>query len=371
MQDGLCRACGEPITDSVYRMGGGKLYKSCPSCSDRAGEHVFYPCPTSFGFRKKTSGERFIQSYCTRCRSDPDSGPQAGGIPCGVAEQEGLYQIRSVRILPVIRSEFGGADNFDGFMADTLPSRGYRCFYKTGMKNAVGALALFQHEGRLAGYALIRDDVRVPGGIEMGSSQYSGYYELYPDTLTVFNEPIGPDGMRSIVPDFTKFSQSKKILDVSLLPMMLDRPSFREESTGAVLPEEIQGPVESLVEGAVKRISVNAYERNPKARKACIDHYAEDDGRIRCQICGFEFSEHYGEALKGMIHIHHLVEISSVKEQYEVDPVNDLIPVCPNCHAAIHSRSPPYSPDEIRQMMANRRDDRSISAHRIHLPGNA
>ncbi len=38
-------------------------------------------------------------------------------------------------------------------------------------------------------------------------------------------------------------------------------------------------------------------------------------------------------------------------ETYEVDPINDLIPVCPNCHTMIHKRKPPYSIDEIKEML--------------------
>lgn len=34
-----------------------------------------------------------------------------------------------------------------------------------------------------------------------------------------------------------------------------------------------------------------------------------------------------------------LLPISEIGEKYVVDPVRDLIPVCPNCHAAIHSKS--------------------------------
>lgn len=346
-----CPVCARLITDSIFRIGGGRLYKSCPSCSGRTGEHMLYTCPGSFGYRKKATGEPFIQSYCTRCRGNQNAGPYEGGIPCSDANAAGLHPVKSVRILPVIRSEFGGAEDFDGFLTDVLPSRGYRYYFKTGMRDAAGALVLFQNEGRLRGCALIKEAVRVPEGVNLGTSHYNGYYELYPDTLTIFDEPVDTEQMESIVPGFTGFNQSKKVLDVGILPMILDRPSLSAEPIGTVIPEEVSEPTGTFNEGAVKRVRVNAYERNPKARRACIEHYAEDDGRIRCQICGFEFSERYGEALIGMIHIHHLVEISSIREQYEVDPEKDLIPVCPNCHAVIHSRNPPYTPDEVREMI--------------------
>ncbi|MED0747481.1 hypothetical protein P4S80_16600, partial [Aeribacillus composti] len=42
--------------------------------------------------------------------------------------------------------------------------------------------------------------------------------------------------------------------------------------------------VETLVEGAKKQISVNAYERNPIARQKCLDYYG-----YNCSVCDFNF----------------------------------------------------------------------------------
>tara|TARA_B110000037_G_scaffold155751_1_gene175626 strand:- start:1922 stop:2146 length:225 start_codon:yes stop_codon:yes gene_type:complete len=39
---------------------------------------------------------------------------------------------------------------------------------------------------------------------------------------------------------------------------------------------------------------------------------------------------------KEFIHVHHLKEIATIAQKYQVDPVNDLRPVCPNCHAMLH-----------------------------------
>lgn len=93
-------------------------------------------------------------------------------------------------------------------------------------------------------------------------------------------------------------------------------------------------------EGAGKQVLVNSYERNADARKKCIDYYKEkDDGRIVCQICGFDFGKIYGPGYDGLIHIHHVVPIASIGSNYTIDPINDLIPVCPNCHMALHSKN--------------------------------
>lgn len=59
----------------------------------------------------------------------------------------------------------------------------------------------------------------------------------------------------------------------------------------------------------------------------------------------------YGDIAEGFIHMHHLVPLSAVKEDYLLDPVNDLLPVCPNCHAMLHRRKPPFTPEELKALM--------------------
>jgi len=112
------------------------------------------------------------------------------------------------------------------------------------------------------------------------------------------------------------------------------------------IPDEISTP-ERYSEGAVRRITVNAYERDPRARKACIDHYGSN-----CSICGFSFGERFGTIGEGFIHVHHLRPLADIGGDYEVDPIADLIPVCPNCHAILHRRIPPYTPEELRPHIA-------------------
>jgi 5-methylcytosine-specific restriction enzyme A len=55
-----------------------------------------------------------------------------------------------------------------------------------------------------------------------------------------------------------------------------------------------------------------------------------------------------GDIGKGFIHVHHLTQLSDIGQGYEVDPVKDLRPVCPNCHAMLHKKNPPYTIDEIK-----------------------
>lgn len=109
-------------------------------------------------------------------------------------------------------------------------------------------------------------------------------------------------------------------------------------------PDELD-LTEIFREGAVRQIAVNAYERDPKARQKCIDYYG-----LNCSVCNFNFGKVFGQLGEGFIHVHHLRPISEIAEEYEVDPVKDLRPVCPNCHAMIHRRSPPLSIEEIIEL---------------------
>ena len=109
-------------------------------------------------------------------------------------------------------------------------------------------------------------------------------------------------------------------------------------------PDEV--PHDGLyVEGAIVSVQVNRFERDSDARRRCIEHYG-----ARCSVCEFDFATAYGEIGRGFIHVHHVVPLSSIGHEYVIDPIGDLRPVCPNCHAMLHKRTPPYSLDELRDV---------------------
>lgn len=112
------------------------------------------------------------------------------------------------------------------------------------------------------------------------------------------------------------------------------------------LAEEIQTP-EKYSEGAKATISINAFERSAKARRACIQHHG-----LNCAACEFNFETAYGSLGEDFIHVHHIVLIGAVGSEYSVDPVNDLIPVCPNCHAMIHRVNPPLTIEQLRHILS-------------------
>lgn len=96
--------------------------------------------------------------------------------------------------------------------------------------------------------------------------------------------------------------------------------------------EQNQDYSQEFSEGDVQKSLVNKYERNPAARKACIDAHG-----CYCEVCNLNFEERYGELGKDFIHVHHVVPVSERGGKgYKIDPEKDLVPVCPNCHAMLH-----------------------------------
>lgn len=93
------------------------------------------------------------------------------------------------------------------------------------------------------------------------------------------------------------------------------------------------------------QVLTNAYERDEKARRAAISFH----GCI-CMVCSYDFEVAYGLSGKNFIHVHHIVPLSSIGEEYVVTPKTDLNPVCPNCHAMIHRKSPPFLVEELRAL---------------------
>lgn len=112
-----------------------------------------------------------------------------------------------------------------------------------------------------------------------------------------------------------------------------------------VFPDEVDENVK-YTEGKTKTVLVNSYERNLVARQKCIEYYG-----AFCQVCSFDFGKIYGSIGKDFIHVHHVVDIASIGNEYSVDPIKDLIPVCPNCHSMLHKKKPAYLIHELKEMM--------------------
>ena len=147
---------------------------------------------------------------------------------------------------------------------------------------------------------------------------------------------VGPAKIEGFIPE----------LSVKHLKRVGDSWYASDNKISNLLPEEVDTP-ESYIEGASKSISVNTYERSSDARKKCIKHHG-----LNCSVCDFNFEQAYGAIGENYIHVHHIIPLSEIKKEYKLDPIKDLIPVCPNCHAIIHRTRPALSIQQLKEHIA-------------------
>ena len=112
------------------------------------------------------------------------------------------------------------------------------------------------------------------------------------------------------------------------------------EDRSRLFPDQVDQPADTFREGAITSVWVNSYERNPEARRRCIESYG-----LKCSVCEMLFAEVYGEVGAGFIHVHHLTPLSRLGPGVNVDPIRALRPVCANCHGMLHRSDPPHGID--------------------------
>lgn len=100
-------------------------------------------------------------------------------------------------------------------------------------------------------------------------------------------------------------------------------------------------------EGNAKRVVTTRYERSPINRALCLAAKG-----YSCSVCGMNFRETYGELGHDFIHIHHATPVSDMGDDYLVDPIKELFPVCPNCHSMLHRCDPPMPVEELKALLS-------------------
>jgi 5-methylcytosine-specific restriction protein A len=126
------------------------------------------------------------------------------------------------------------------------------------------------------------------------------------------------------------------------------------------LPEDFFSETITFTEGKQKSVLTTLYERSPQAREACLKHHG-----YKCKVCGFDFEEKYGAIGKGIIHVHHINKVSDTNNEHNIDPIKELIPLCPNCHTVVHSKREMFSIAEMKEIIKDRENLREKKGNEI------
>ena len=100
--------------------------------------------------------------------------------------------------------------------------------------------------------------------------------------------------------------------------------------------EKISDQTDGEYEGRIRLHQHYMRERSYKIVQLKKDQFKSDNGRLFCELCSFDFAEHYPPTLAtDFIEVHHIISISSLETQTRTT-LDDLIVVCSNCHRMIH-----------------------------------
>lgn len=248
------------------------------------------------------------------------------------------------------------SDEFERALRTTSGGRRERDRWSVGIRSGgivIGDRAFLLRQRRDRG---IVASGHFTSGVEVGphwdgSGRETTYAQVEWDTIVEPADRLPTDVISAAIPDvhWDRIQGSGVELDHAAAALVED---LWAGHTGGLLfhsREEVPANA-SYSEGAVTRAEVNRYERDPRARAACLSHWG-----AKCAACGLDFEERYGSLGRGFIHVHHLRELSTVGDDYRVDPVGDLRPVCPNCHAMLHRRRPALTIAELQVLISESR----------------
>jgi 5-methylcytosine-specific restriction enzyme A len=147
----------------------------------------------------------------------------------------------------------------------------------------------------------------------------------------------------SVTRKISALSDNDEILS-SVEAMMLPMMAAIAELIGYEEIEEYEEGGEE--EGAVYETQVKRRERSQRNRLLCLSIHGE-----QCGVCGFEPSSKYNPEVGSILEVHHIEQLANTLLPKIYNPSTDLLPLCPNCHRAIHTRRPAFTPEELRKKL--------------------
>ena len=104
-------------------------------------------------------------------------------------------------------------------------------------------------------------------------------------------------------------------------------------------------------EGAIREIKQELAYRDSRLRNDAI----REKG-CKCEVCGFDFGDVYGQLGQGYIEVHHLYALSKRRGRKTKTTLNDVSVVCSNCHRMLHrSGAEPMPIEELRELVKTKR----------------
>lgn len=154
---------------------------------------------------------------------------------------------------------------------------------------------------------------------------------------------------------FSLENQLERLVETLIYAISLPLTLLQEGQIDELSLDESGAP---RLEGEKSSVLQNKYERSRFNRAMCLRHHG-----FTCKACGEKLVTKYGAVAQELIHVHHIKPVSSMGGASFVDPIKDLVPLCPNCHNVIHRVNPPLSLEQLIQRIREAESDSASEAH--------
>ena len=122
--------------------------------------------------------------------------------------------------------------------------------------------------------------------------------------------------------------------------------------------ENNEGLTGEFPEGKIVEITHKARERNSQVIALAKEKFKKQNGRLFCQVCGFDFEKTYGDIGKEFIEGHHTIAVSEMTADHKTK-VEDIAMLCANCHRMVHKKRPWLTMKDLNKLIKNKKNGSS------------
>ena len=207
----------------------------------------------------------------------------------------------------------------------------------TRIREYWGAEKLDYKDNRVMHVTLLFEGNEVKATIDMSKQKQTRIY--FTPAIKKYLEPI------DYLTNEVTLEFRKKSHDTYAVIVTREAMSISPDDRNSI--EEVPNP--KYPDGKERRIYTTVYERNPKNRAAAI----KENGGYKCAVCGMDFVKKYGKVGESFIEVHHKKPLASLRERVKIDPKEDLVCLCSNCHSMIHRKEGGgvFEPKELAKML--------------------
>lgn len=154
------------------------------------------------------------------------------------------------------------------------------------------------------------------------------------------------------IPWRRKFSRLTAARDACIAALNSTNLAVTDFGRDKVVPLEPIDEAEEFPEGRELYRTHKTRERDSRVVQLKKTRVLGEQGRLACEVCGFDFQSVYGVHGAGFIECHHSIPVSEYVDGQSTK-LGDLRLVCANCHRVLHRVRPWMTVEVLRARLTN------------------